>query len=377
MSQRQPRLVIVTRKTPLEQLVERHGTIGQARYYLQSRGQDSAWYEQGHQRFVAAFAEVQAAIPASQRRVRVDRDGLDRFLFAPDDVVIALGQDGLVANVAKYVNGQIVIGINPDPSRYDGVLCPHPPGAAVNLLAWLEGEHKALYQIQKRSMAIAVREDGQRLLALNEIFAGHRTHQSARYRLRAGDREERHSSSGLICSTGTGSTGWARSITRQRGLDPYLPGPADPRLVWFVREPFPSVATGCDLDFGLLEAGQSVVLVSEMAEDGVVFADGIETDRVEFLDGQTITLSLADRTLNLVVAAGTTAPSRPIGRPAPGSPPPATGVQQSFDLGSAAPARPAVPSKPARPYRPRRGPSYAYRFVRGAILSLRAFLRLK
>jgi NAD kinase len=75
-------------------------------------------------------------------------------------------------------------------------------------------------------MAHARLDDGQQLLALNEIFVGHRTHQSARYRIRPADeQEERHSSSGVIVSTGTGATGWARSIQRsaQTGLPPAGP----------------------------------------------------------------------------------------------------------------------------------------------------------
>ncbi|MBI3965042.1 MAG: hypothetical protein HY329_05340, partial [Chloroflexi bacterium] len=130
-----PRIVLVTRKTPLELLLEQHGTLGQARFYLQSRGQDTRWHEESHERFVAGLATVQAAIPADQRRVRVDRADLDRFLFAPDDVVVMVGQDGLVPNTAKYLRGQAAIGINPDPDRYDGVLCQHHPGDMPYLLA--------------------------------------------------------------------------------------------------------------------------------------------------------------------------------------------------------------------------------------------------
>ena len=150
-------------------------------------------------------------------------------------------------------------------------------------------------------MALAEREDGQRLLALNEVFVGHRTHQSARYVLRASGREERHSSSGVIISTGTGATGWGRSIAEQRGLSAALPAPADPRLIWFVREPFPSVATGTSLSYGVVERGETIALTSLLGEDGVLFADGIESDRVEFLDGQTVKVGLAPTALRLVV----------------------------------------------------------------------------
>ncbi len=303
MEARKARLVLVTRRTQLELLLERHGTLDQARFYLRSRGQDIGWYEEAHARFGAAFARVQAAIPADRRRVRIDRADLDRFLFAPDDVVLVLGQDGLLANTAKYLDGQLALGINPDPSRHDGVLCPHRPEAVPRLLSWLERRSDGRFRVERRVMAVAEREDGQRLLALNEVFVGHRSHQSARYRLRADGREERQSSSGLICSTGTGSTGWARSIARQRLLDAALPTPEEPRLAWFVREPFPSVGTGVDLDVGSLGPRNRLEVASEMAEDGVIFADGIEADHLEFLDGHVVRIGLADRALNLVVPA--------------------------------------------------------------------------
>jgi len=295
-----PRLVLVTRRTPLEVLIDQFGTYGQARFYLASRGESIDWAETTHQRFEASFARVQAAVPSDERRVRVDRADLASFLFAPDDVVVVVGQDGLVANVAKYLDGQLTIGVNPDPERYDGLLCPHAAESMPQLLAWLGSSERSRYRVQQRTLAQVEREDGQRLLALNEVFIGHRTHQSARYRLRVDGREERQSSSGLICTTGTGGTGWARSIARQRHLELTLE-PEAPRLAWLVREPFPSVSTGTDLDFGLLEPDASLEVVSEMAAEGVIFADGIEADRLDFLTGQKARITLAPQRLHLVV----------------------------------------------------------------------------
>jgi NAD kinase len=296
-----PRIVLVTRKTPVELLLEQHSTLEQARFYLVSRDQSIDEYEEIHERVHGALARVSSAIPPDQRRVRVDRGDLDRFLFAPDDVIVIVGQDGLVPNVAKYLTGQLTIGVNPDADRYDGVLCPHSPDSIASLLGWATQGEGAGYRIQRRVMALAEREDGQRLLALNEVFVGHRSHQSAKYRIEVDGEEERHSSSGVICATGTGSTGWARSIVEQRELDIDLPEPEETYLAWFVREPFPSVYTGTDLNWGFLSVGFQLVLYSEMGHGGVIFADGIEQDYVEFLSGQEVSITVAQDTLNLLV----------------------------------------------------------------------------
>jgi NAD kinase len=296
-----PRAVIVTRASRLEILLERHGTFGQAEFYLKSRGQSIEVLRAEHERLHSGLDLVKRLLPAEQRRTHVDRSELDRFLFAPDDLVLLVGQDGLVANAAKYLSGQLVIGINPDFEMFEGVLCPHHPDALPALLAFCGSQSGSGYAVERRSMALATREDGQQLLALNDIFIGHSSHQSARYRISYAGEQERQSSSGVICSTGTGSTGWARSIVMQRGLENEMPEPSDRLLAWFVREPWPSVSTGATLNFGYCSDHESLVIQSEMGSDGVIFADGIETDRLEFLEGQSVQLGLAGHTLNLVV----------------------------------------------------------------------------
>ncbi len=300
MGTRITRVVIVTRPTPLEQLIQRFGTYGQARFHLQSRSESIDWFEQLHQRLEDGLRLAVSALPTHLPYVRVARDDLDRFLFAPDDGVMIVGQDGLVANVAKYLHGQLAFGINPDPAHYDGVLCPHAPATSGSLIDWCAAQDTR-FRVEARVLAEAQREDGQRLLALNEIFVGHRSHQSARYRLRVLDVEERQSSSGLIVATGTGSTGWARSIVTQRGIAQAMPTPIEQRLAWFVREPWPSVASGAALNFGSVDSRAALRVVSEMGEGGVIFADGIEGDCIEFVSGQSVQIGIAAQRLNLVV----------------------------------------------------------------------------
>ena len=292
-----PRVVVVTRSTPYEALLERHATRGQAQFFLETRGEDIEAVEAQHRRFQHALGSVLRSIPSKWRRAQVDRRDLDRFLFEPEDVVTAVGQDGLVANVAKYLDGQPVIGINPLPDEYDGVLVSHGPEAAPDLLS---SAARGSVKLESRTMAEARLDDGQTLLALNEIFVGHQSHQSARYRIEIGRSEERHSSSGMIVSTGTGATGWARSINLSRGNPLDLPAPTDRQLAFFVREAFPSLATGTEVTCGVIERGEALTVVSEINEGGVVFGDGIEEDRLGFPWGQKVRVEVADTRLSLV-----------------------------------------------------------------------------
>ena len=292
MSTLPPRAVIVHRHTELEELVARHGTKGQAGFFLSTRGRSLEELEERHRANQHALDTVAAAVPADWRSGRVERSDLDRFLFAPDDVVVIVGQDGLVANVAKYLDGQPVIGIDPEPHRNPGVLVTHRAADAAELL-------RTRSIARERAMVVARTDDGQRLLALNEVYVGQPTHQTARYSLRApGADRERQASSGVIVATGTGSTGWCRSTWLERHSTLVLPEPDERRLVWFVREAWPSPGTGTALTQGEL-AGADLAI--DVESDGLVaFGDGMEEDRLVLTWGQTVTVGVAEQTRRMV-----------------------------------------------------------------------------
>lgn len=148
-------------------------------------------------------------------------------------------------------------------------------------------------------MVAASTDDGQRLIALNEVYVGHRTHQSARYRLSTPKNEgERQSSSGVLVGTGTGATGWCRSAWQERHSSLPLPSATMPTLCWFVREAWPSPATGTSYTEGLLTAPETLTLSAE--SDLVVFGDGIESDTLTLTWGQRLDLTVAEVHLNLI-----------------------------------------------------------------------------
>jgi NAD kinase len=291
-----PRVVVVSRPSERDELLMRHGSLQQARFFLESHGRRLEEVLERHEVLQVALHAVAAAIPDKWRRTRILRQELDRFLFEADDVIVAVGQDGLVANTAKYLRGQPVIGINPSTALNPGVLVRHPPQAAGDLLAmFARGE----LHCEERTMVSARLADGQRLMALNEIYVGHITHQSSRYQIAFGEKHERHSSSGLIVATGTGSTGWARSIAQSRVDAPPLPGPLEPDLAFLVREAWPSVTTGNHLVDGVIAPGQRLTILSEMNEGGTLFGDGIESDRLELPYGQSVELLRAEQSMRL------------------------------------------------------------------------------
>ena len=293
-------------------------------------------YEQEDERYVASVKAAQALLETLGRVQVIDRSFLPNFAFGPEDVVVVLGQDGLVANTVKYLDGQPVVGVNPDPARWDGLLLPFRVPDLVKVIPEVLLKKRPSKAV---TMAQAKLNTGETLYAVNDLFIGPRTHTSARYVIELGDERETHSSSGVIVSTGLGSTGWLKSLltgasaivqslgsasakedqeefalgvaARRTGKPPALPRTRlveksgfawdASHLCFTVREPFPSRTTQAGIVFGRITTNQPLTLTSQMPENGVLFSDGIEADFLEFRSGSRAVITPADRQGCLVV----------------------------------------------------------------------------
>lgn len=300
-------IVLVTRKTRLEELIVRYNTLEQVRFYITHMGGDFADYETEHACYREAVTKAQRTLEGLGHLQVVDRSFVPNFIFAPQAVVVAVGQDGLVANTLKYLDGQPLIGVNPDPGRWDGILLPFRTEALARLLPAVLAGQRPWREVTLAEVRL---NDGQVLYGVNDLFIGQRTHVSARYEIALGTQREQQSSSGIIVSTGLGSTGWLRSIvTGAAAIAGTAPAEAmvhgaawDAEQLWYtVREPFPSRTTGTSLVFGTIRGDAVLRLRSLMPENGVIFSDGMENDFLTFNAGAEATIRLAKKKGYLVV----------------------------------------------------------------------------
>ncbi|MBU9709183.1 sugar kinase [Paenibacillus sp. AK121] len=325
------KIILVKRKTRLEELIVRYNTVQQARFFMERLGADFSDYVLEDENYRRAVATATSELSVLGRVQIVEREHVPNFIFGEQDTVVVLGQDGLVANTLKYLTEQPLIGVNPDPLRWDGVLLPF----TVSDLHWVVPDvfvHRR--PIKEVTLAKAQLNDGQSLYAVNDLFIGRKTHVSARYELRLEGQVEQQSSSGIIVSTGLGATGWLTSVLAgAAGIvgsatrhpvsltpDHLVSGAAfsqegtvegmgqdhratwsSPSLYFTVREPFPSRTTAAELVFGQVAVERPLRIASQMPENGVIFSDGVESDFLEFNAGIEATIGPAEKKGHLVV----------------------------------------------------------------------------
>lgn len=303
------RVIIIRDKTRLEQLIERFNSKAQAKFYIERTEGDFEYYEIENNTFYKSLNQIQETIAKRLKYKVINRSFLPTYIFTEKDLVVVIGQDGLVANTAKYVDGLPIISINPDSERYDGVLLKHKPN---ELDVVIKNVLRGNIETKQVTMAKAVLNDGQMLLAFNDFYIGADSHISSRYDIEFKGKKERHSSSGIIVSTGAGSTGWLSSIfnmtnninkqrsNRERQKQSLISWD-DEKLVFVVREPFLSKVTQTGIGFGVITKKQTLNIESNMPSKGVIFSDGIESDFLKFNSGSHVEIGIADEKANLII----------------------------------------------------------------------------
>ena len=305
------KIILVKRKTRLENLIVRYNTVQQAKFYIEHSGSDFSDYLQEDIQYKSVVEYIVSEIKNLGIIHILDREFLPNFLFGKEDIVVVTGQDGLVANTLKYLENQPLIGVNPDPARWDGILLPFKTRGIKKIVLEVLNNKR---QYKETTLAQVDLADGQKLYAVNDLFIGQKTHTSSRYTIEHSGISEQQSSSGIIVSTGLGSTGWFKSIIEGASniTRSYLNYSEELKetntfkwgsnfLYYAVREPYPSNSTSTNLTFGKIDKHNTFKVSSQMPEGGVIFSDGIENDYLEFNSGTNATVKIADKKGLLVI----------------------------------------------------------------------------
>jgi len=305
------KIVLITRKTRLENLIVRYNTIQQAQFYIEHLGSDFSDYLSEDKQYKEVTSYIISTLETLAYVQVIDREFLPNFIFGKDDIIVVVGQDGLVANTLKYLESQPLIGVNPDPKRWEGNLLPFNAWDLEKIIVEVLRKQRKFNEV---TLAQVQLNDGQKLYAVNDLFIGIKTHTSARYTIDLNGKKEQQSSSGIIVSTGLGSTGWLKSILAGASgiattcFGENLQLEQKEKFLWdsnflyyTIREPYPSKWTTATLVFGKIDNEHTFKVLSQMPENGIIFSDGVESDFLEFNSGTEATVNIADKKGYLVV----------------------------------------------------------------------------
>lgn len=305
------KLVIVTRPTRLDSLIEKFNTKDQAKFYIEHLGSDFTDYQSEHDTYYRELDKLVSSLNEFGQIQILDWNYLPNYLFGANDLVVTIGQDGLVANTLKYLDNQLLIGINSDKNRWDGILSVFSASQAKKTAARALNNLAKIQEITKAKIELS---DNQVLYAVNDFFVGVNNHSSARYEILYNGNREYQSSSGIIISTPLGSSGWMRSVIAgassissivnktQNNAASKLNAQWNDNLLHFaVREPFPSNTTKTSIVFGDVSPSQPLYIESKMGERGIIFSDGVQKDYLNFNYSVKAKISIADKKGKLVI----------------------------------------------------------------------------
>jgi NAD kinase len=197
------------------------------------------------------------------------------------DLVVVLGGDNSFTKVSHFINNDtVILGVNSDPDRSDGHLLPYSitdNQSVFDLCEIIDFEQFITHEWPTLEATL----DGKKIVpATSEYFFGERQrNKMSRHILVYEGNEYEQKSSGIIITTGAGSTGWFSSAnidpkTRKPYRDSWLP---ELNTVAFtVTEPFNN---GARLNnFGNIGGyyGEEITLYSLNDDDGMVSVDSWE-----------------------------------------------------------------------------------------------------
>ncbi|MFH1066217.1 MAG: NAD(+)/NADH kinase [Nanoarchaeota archaeon] len=214
--------------------------------------------------------------------------------FKGRDLVIAIGGDGTILNTAHFILDKTpVLTVKSEPKSVGG-LC------TINYTQFEEAMKNILddkFKIEKWTR-IEGRMGNKTDLALNEILIGPKYRSgAARYELDFNGKKEAQLSSGIIVSTGSGSSAWYSNIAENEGIFS-----RESDELRFIATEY-TAEKGYKLVKGSINSKDSFKIKSLMSINGVISFDGDSNKRMyKFLTGNEIEIKISDKPLYVIRA---------------------------------------------------------------------------
>jgi len=206
------------------------------------------------------------------------------------DLIITLGGDGTFVKAANLIKNSLILGINSNPLSSEGALT----SLSITDLEQLKNIIHGKFQILERQRA-RITLNGKILdeQATNEVYIGSISQfHSSRYKIKFKEKEEEQRSSGIIISTGTGSTAWFKSA----GGKPF--DSSEKKLAFLVREPYSGERLfKSSLLSGEILSGEKIIIESLRDFGGVL---SINDSIFDFNNGDIAQIELSDQPLRVV-----------------------------------------------------------------------------
>ncbi len=213
-------------------------------------------------------------------------------------LVIILGGDGYFSYVSHYIDDQLVIGVKADPKKSSAVLYELDVDDFINFYPMLlQGNFTIANWTRLRAVINAkpIKE-----LSLSDIFVGARLSvDMSRYVIYYKGVQEEQKTSGILVSTGTGSTGWWKklNLTQQRRMGTFARTSRTARFV--VRDEPSSRLSGYKIVSGKIKPDE-VLKIRSLVDDGVVSPDSYSSLMYPFPAGDTVEISISDNPLRVI-----------------------------------------------------------------------------
>jgi len=190
---------------------------------------------------------------------------LNESYFSDLDLIITIGGDGTFIRAAHFIKEAFILGINSEPENSEGALKSLKENEIEKLKEILNGKYSIL---ERDRMQISI--DGKSISypILNEVYFGaeHQFHTS-RYVLEFNGEKEEQRSSGVLISTGSGSTAWYKSA----GGTPFQ---ADSKkLKFLVREPYSGKIFKPKIMHGEIHENQKIKIISKKHAEQIFAID--------------------------------------------------------------------------------------------------------